>query len=61
MKRINELCGNAWETAIKNVIAKINTAGIKCGVIYTFNQDAAFIEDLANILEVKFDDNGNII
>ena len=58
---INELNGYAWECGIRNTISRINIAGAKHGICYTFKDDSALVESLASSLELKFDENGNIL
>ena len=58
---INELNGYAWECGIRNTISRINIAGVKHGICYTFKDDSALVESLASSLKLKFDENGNII
>ena len=58
---INELNGYAWECGIRNTSSRINIAGLKHGICYTFKDDCNLIESLASSLELKFDENGNIL
>lgn len=58
---INELNGYAWECGIRNTINRINVAGVKHGIWYTFKDDSALVESLASSLELKFDENGKIL
>lgn len=55
---IDELCGFAWETAIKNVADVLNNAFC---MNYSF-ADWAMIEKLVHTMKnIKFDVNGDII
>ena len=58
---INELNGYAWECGIRNTISRINIAGARHEICYTFKDDCNLIESLASSLELKFDENGNIL
>lgn len=56
--KIFELCGYAYECAIKNVLTIINN---NLNTNYTFANDAERAENIAHILEVVFDENGAIL
>ncbi len=59
--KITELCGYAWECAIRNTINKINIAGAKHGTCYTFKDDSRLIEEIAEILKLTYDVDGNLV
>lgn len=57
MKRIDELCGCAWDEAIVNVAKVVER---RLGVKYT-KEDWDALEHLAMDFDIRFDENGEIV
>lgn len=55
---IYELYASAYENAIKNVIEKVNNT---LGLHLTYLCDCQSAENLADLLETRFDEDGNIV
>ena len=58
MKRIDELCGCAWNVAIVKVATVVER---RLGVKYTLREDWDALEHLAMDLDIRFDENGEIV
>ena len=52
---INELCGYAWDCAIRNTIQRVND------IFVLRASDWSKAERLAENLKIRFDENGEII
>lgn len=55
---INELYASAWECAIDNAAVIIN---LELGTNFNRSNDFSIVEQLANHMGLKFDENGGLV
>ena len=58
MKRIDELCANAWWSAVDNVAKAVNR---RLNTNYSAKADWDMLENIAMDFGIRFDDNGEIV